>query len=209
MKQNLRIAWIMGWAIPRAYFEQLVLSLFPEVKHTFIEPTQNAISAISKEEAFDFTVGYSLGSLLLLNSELPEIISGKKVLLAPILGFTSEMKLGGKIPLSQLRYTQRLLRTDAVKTVNAFYQLSGLVSIPPISKPYTQEAIEHLVYGLKYLEDKFFEGIIKGDILALSGDLDALLDSTILRTRIPDLNIISNATHDPVKLIESLSKIIQ
>ena len=131
------------------------------------------------------------------------------MLLAPILGFTSEMKLGGKIPLSQLRYTQRLLRTDPVKTVNAFYQLSGLVSIPPISKPYTQEAIEHLVYGLKYLEDKFFEGIIKGDILALSGDLDALLDSTILRTRIPDLNIISNATHDPVKLIEALSKIIQ
>ena len=209
MKQNLRIAWIMGWAIPRANFEQLVLSVFPEVKHTFIEPAQNAISAFSKEKEFDFTVGYSLGSLILLKSELPVSISGKKVLLAPILGFASEMKLGGKIPLNQLRYTQRILKINPVNTVNAFYQLSGLVSIPPISKPYTQEAIEHLVYGLNYLEDKFFEGTINSDILAISGDLDVLLDSTILSTRIPDLNIVSTATHDPVKLIEKLSKIIQ
>jgi len=199
----------MGWAIPRDNFEQLVLFVFPKVKHTFIEPVQNAISAFSKEKEFDFTVGYSLGSLILLKSELPVSISGKKVLLAPILGFASEMKLGGKIPLNQLRYTQRILKINPVNTVNAFYQLSGLVSIPPISKPYTQEAIEHLVYGLNYLEDKFFEGTINSDILALSGDLDALLDSTILRKRIPDLNIISNATHDPVKLIEALSKIIQ
>ena len=40
----------MGWAIPRAYFEQLVLSVFPEVKHTFIESTQTLFQISVKKE---------------------------------------------------------------------------------------------------------------------------------------------------------------
>lgn len=208
MKVDFKMAWIMGWALPHDYFESQVVHAFPDAKHCFFEPTPKVISNLTFAGSFDLTVGYSLGSLILLKSAIPNSVSGKKVMLAPILGFTQEMLLGGKIPRAQLRYTARQFKLDPSLTVNKFYKLSGLGSVPQRTEPYCSEALHNLAYGLEYLEKNSFMEQVDEDILTLCGELDSLLDWEVLKTRIPEMHIIKQATHDPVKLIEALKTLI-
>ena len=209
MNERRKIAWILGWAIPITSFEGLVRHVFPNDDHLFFEARPDVASAITLAAPFDYSVGYSLGSLLLLKSNLPLGLTGKKVLLSPILGFSREMNLGGKISDAHLRYTQRLLDLDPVRTVNAFYETSGLVSLPRRQEPYTQDSLELLKFGLNFLGKERHDEKINKDILCLCGALDTLLDAETLKTSIPELRVIDQATHDPLLLIQALEAVIK
>ena len=208
MKKNLKIAWIMGWAIPKPWFNTQVLEVFPDDNHSFFEPSQDALTKLSKESPFDITVGYSLGSLLLLKANLPQAKTGKVFLLAPILGFTREMKLGGKIPLNQLKYTHKLLSQDPFKTVTHFHNLMGLVPTSEVSYFFSSEELTVLKYGLKILEETRVELTQLPYATAICGNLDPLLDASILKTFFPKLHLIDNATHEPVSLLKSMKGLI-
>jgi hypothetical protein len=208
MNKTLKIAWLMGWAIPKSWFKAHVLEIFPYQRHYFFEPTRDAIKAITTQGPFDITVGYSLGSLLILSANLPKKKTGKVVLLAPIIGFISEMQLGGKITVKQLKHTQKLLKRNPMKTIAEFYSLTGLNPKPSLMKSFSSDQLNTLDYGLKALEEIHITQKISKNVTAICGSADPLLDAIALKLHIPELQVIVGATHEPVSLLISLKALL-
>ena len=121
----MRITAVCGWAISPSGFRKQLEVYFPNEEIRVIYPERPEEDGEAKgllgEFSSDLYVGYSLGSLWLLRHRrhIPE--NSAKVLLAPILGFTKEMELGGKIPLGQLRYLIKNLQR-AVNMSNIIFK---------------------------------------------------------------------------------------
>lgn len=193
----MRITAVCGWAISPSGFRKQLGQLFPGDKIRVIYPERPEDEGEAKELLAEFSsdlyIGYSLGSLWLLRYQdfIPE--NAEKVLLAPILGFTREKELGGKISQVQLRYLIRKLyrAVDRESVVSEFYDF-GEIEMPLPSEDELPDK-EVLIRGLKFLKTASAPGV-KG-WTALLGERDPFLDGTQLQVHIPDLKIIPNAGH--------------
>ncbi|HSY54342.1 MAG TPA: methyltransferase domain-containing protein [Opitutaceae bacterium] len=199
----MKIGWLMGWAVPETWFAPLVRQALPEAEHVFVAAEPDALAQLEKDGPFDWVVGYSLGSLLLLREAARASRLGRLALLAPIFAFPHEAELGGRVARAQVKRLSRWLRHDARAALADFYARAGL-DVPPEYAP--AAATDTLLWGLERLENDCAEAPLPANWRAWCGANDALLDATRLREIAPSVQIVAGAAHHPAALVRAFAK---
>jgi hypothetical protein len=194
----MRIAWMLGWAAPEAWFAPIAREFLPAAEHLFIPATPEAIGQLAAAGACDWIVGYSLGSLLLLE-EADRFVGRQVALLAPIFAFPSEENLGGRISRTQVRQLARWLRREPLAALADFYE-RAVLHVLPGQHPGTPE---NLLWGLERLEKDRVEPRLPPNWGAWCGGQDALLDAERLHEFEPAVTIVPGGTHHPRDLIRA------
>jgi hypothetical protein len=198
----MKIGWLMGWAVPVAWFAPLARLAVPDAEHTFVAAELDALAQLEKAGPLDWAVGYSLGSLLLLREAARANQLGRVALLAPIFAFPCEAGLGGRVAQAQVRKLSRWLRREACAALTDFYARAGL-DVPPEYAPAT--AKDSLWWGLERLEHDRAEPSIPPGWLAWCGANDPLLDAARLHSLAPAVQIVAGATHHPAALLRAFA----
>jgi hypothetical protein len=207
----LRIGWVLGWAVPETWFAPLADAALPNAAHAYFPAAPDTLERISATGAFDWLVGYSLGAQLLLSAAVcaPEtlrspVITGPRVaLLAPIFAFPSEENLGGRVARAQVRYLARWLRRDRAAALADFYTRAGL-DVPPA--PSADLPSDTLAWGLAKLESTVLPPALPTGWRTWCGSDDPLLDATCLRTLVPEISVVPEATHHPAALLRAFAR---
>jgi SAM-dependent methyltransferase len=202
----MKIGWLMGWAVPEAWFAPLARQALPDAEHVFVAAEPDALAHLEKAGPFDWVVGYSLGSLLLLREAARANRLGRVALLAPIFAFPREMELGGRVAQTQLRQLSRWLRRDARAALVDFYARAGL-DVPP--EPAPAAATDILRWGLERLENDRAALPLPANWRAWCGVNDALLDAARLHSLAPSVQIVAGATHHPAALLRAFSEEVE
>jgi hypothetical protein len=200
MEDNpVRIAWILGWAVPEAWFAPLARAEFPQAEHRFFAASPNWLAQVCAEWPWDVIAGYSLGTLLLLKEAgAVSRLAPQVVLLAPIFAFPREEALGGRVPLIQVKLLARRLKANREAMLAEFYEGAGLTGCVA-----DEEAPAGLLqWGLERLAEDRVEPALPAGWHAYAGAEDALLDAAELRRLEPRIRIIGGATHHPVALMQ-------
>lgn len=203
------ITAISGWALPRKWFANEVTNAFPDVRVQIIYPetpesSEEAEILLSQYPA-DLYIGYSLGSLWLLKYAylLPDTCI--KALLAPILSFLEKDGLGGTTSEAQLKFLYRRLMqgSDQSAAVKNFFSYCDL--------PFSEKMIddipdrEILLRGLRFLESCKAKGEDAKRFLSILGENDIFINADLLRTHIPNVDIIEGTGHAPRTLLHHLA----
>jgi hypothetical protein len=199
----MRIAWMLGWAAPESWFGPMARAALPRAEHVFIASVPGAREELDRTGPCDWTVGYSLGTLLLLGdaANLP----GRRVaLLAPIFAFASEEGLGGKVSRTQVRHLSRWLQREPLAALADFYERAVL----HISPGEHAGSPENLLWGLERLEKDRVEPPLPPGWGAWCGADDALLDAVRLNALDPAVTIVPGGSHHPRRLIEAWAETI-
>lgn len=200
---RLRCAWIGGWAVPTTYMVQAVERVFPHCEHTVYLPIQTAIPQVISGD-FDHVIGYSLGSLLVLNSIDQFLPQTNIVLLAPIFNFRQEAQMGSRVTTTQLKYMQRWLQREPVAAINDFYTRAGLNIAEQTQLPYP---LEDLAWGLDALLTLQAPLAAARACTCVIGAQDTLLDCRYIqqvRLQLPDTKImIETCNHDIASILKS------
>ncbi len=202
----MKIGWLMGWAVSEVWFAPLARRAFPDAEHAFVAAEPDALAQLEKAGPFDWVVGYSLGSLLLLREAARANGLGRVALLAPIFAFPREAELGGRVAQAQVRQLSRWLRRDAPAALADFYAHAGL-DVPPEYAPAT--ATDILRWGLECLENDRAEPPLPAGWGAWCGANDALLDATRLCELAPSVQIVEEATHHPAALLRAFAEEVE
>lgn len=207
MEKPLTITAVCGWALPPRWFRDHVRLAFPTASIRVIYPENPAEPSEAREllqaAPADLTIGYSLGSLWLLQHRQYIPPGGERVLLAPILGFTREQNKAGNTSKSQLKYLIKLLKTKAEDNspLPDFYT-DCKISIP---ERYFQDIPDRaaLIHGLQFLESASVDSA--QGFFCIVGENDHLLVVSELQSLIPDLDIVAGAGHAPENLLQRLA----
>jgi malonyl-CoA O-methyltransferase len=202
----MKIGWLMGWAVPEAWFAPLARQVLPDAEHVFVAAEPDALAQLEKAGPFDWVVGYSLGSLLLLGEAARASRLGRVALLAPILAFPREAELGGRIARGQVKQLSRWLRRDATAALADFYARAGL-DVPQEYAP--AAATDTLPWGLERLDNDRAEPPLPANWRAWCGADDALLDAARLCALVPSVQIVAEATHHPAALLRAFAKEVE
>jgi hypothetical protein len=198
----MRIAWVLGWAVPEAWFAPFAREAFPEMEHGFFASSPTWLDEVKSAGAWDVIVGHSLGTLLLLEEAAAvRLLAPRVVLLAPVFAFPQEEALGGKVARTQVRYLSRWLKTNRSAALADFYARAGLTACEG-------EAVAQSVATLQWGLDKLADGRVAPPLpegwQAYVGANDALLDAGELRRGDPTITCVNGATHHPEGLIRAL-----
>jgi len=199
----MKMAWVLGWAVPESWFEPLARAAFPGATHICVRPGPAALADLTGRGPFDWIAGYSLGSLLLLLDPARAQSLGRVALLAPVFGFPSELGLGGRIRRVQVSLTARRLRFDAPGALAQFRALAGLEVADQAGEP---DRLEDLLWGLERLEHDQVPPRLPAGWLAWCGEWDALLDAARLRELVPEVAVVPGATHHPASLLRAFAE---
>lgn len=202
----MKIGWLLGWAVPEAWFAPLAREAFPGAAHAFFPAGPESIPRLEEAAAFEWIVGYSLGSLLLLQEAARVAAWGRVALLAPIFAFPREAGLGGKIPRAQIRHLKRRVLSDPRMALPDFYQRAGL-DVP--SDAAAAFAPEPLLWGLERLEGGSAAPPLPPGWLAWCGAEDALLDAAQLHAIDGVVRVVTGATHHPRALLRAFAAHVQ
>ncbi|MBC8041395.1 MAG: hypothetical protein H7Y06_12690 [Opitutaceae bacterium] len=196
----VRIAWILGWAVPEAWFAPLARAEFPQAEHRFFAASPTWLAQVCAEGPWDVIAGYSLGTLLMLK-EAGAVgrLAPQVVLFAPIFAFSQEQALGGRVPLVQVKYLARSLKTDRAAVLADFYTQAGLTGCAADDE--TPAGL--LQWGLERLSGDRVEPVLPVGWSAFAGAQDALLDAAELKRLEPRIVIIGGATHHPVAIMRA------
>ena len=199
----MRVAWMLGWGVPAAWFAPLAQQAFPTADHVLIPAGPDAIGQLEREPRLDLIVGYSLGAQLLLG--VADRLRPPVGLLAPIFAFPQERGLGGRVAGTQVRYLSRWLKRDPAAALQDFYQRAGL-DILPESVPVG--ALDELSWGLDRLLNAELPAKLPAGWTALCGASDALLDAERLHAIDPRIHVVPGATHHPGTLLPVLAQVL-
>lgn len=210
MEKPIKITAVCGWAISPGWFRDLVKEFFPNGEVRAIYPSRPADSEEARQLLVGgechLYIGYSLGSLWLLHHRQYLSQRAHKALLAPILDFTLENKMGGKTPAGQLKYLIKSLKNNSGNTalLNDFYSRCEF----SLHENFFREIPDWptLVRGLEFLDSIRVKGETAKDFSAIMGDDDPLLDGSELMHHIPHLEIVKDAGHAPDKLLQRLAR---
>jgi len=198
----MKIGWLLGWAIPEAWFGPLVQAALPTAAHQFFPADRDAMDRLVAATDLEHVVGYSLGAHLLLAAAARVSAHTPITLLAPIFAFPRERDLGGLVPTAQLRYLSRWLRRDPSAALRDFYARVGL-DIP--SELSATASVEDLAWGLDVLLEGYVPPQLPKSWAAVCGSRDPLLDANRLRALDPRIAILENATHHPAPLLAAMA----
>lgn len=184
--------------MPTAYVAQVVETAFPEYEHSIYWPSATCIPTI-KASDFDHVVGYSLGSLLVLNSI--EQFRGQThiTLLAPIFAFRQEAHMGSRVTTTQLKYMQRWLKREPLAAIHDFYRRAKLGIAPTYELPYP---IDDLAWGLGILLNMQVSLAATQGCTCVIGKDDPLLDSDYynnVQSQLPDTRVRIEACNHDIK----------
>ncbi|HXB01514.1 MAG TPA: methyltransferase domain-containing protein [Opitutaceae bacterium] len=202
----MKIGWLMGWAVSEAWFAPLARQALPEAEHVFVAVEPDALAQLEKAGPFDWVVGYSLGSLLLLREAARVDRIGRVALLAPIFAFLREAELGGRVAQTQVRQLSRWLRRDEHAALADFYARAGL-DVPQEHMP--SAATDILLWGLERLENDRAEPPLPAGWRAWCGANDALLDAARLGELASSVQIVAGATHHPAALLRAFAEEVE
>jgi hypothetical protein len=194
-----RIAWILGWAIPREWFANLIHERFPGSEHVFVAPTPHWREELAAAGCCEKVVGYSLGSLLLLRE--PAAVSTSVDLIAPIFAFSREDDRGGRSSRTQVRALARWVRRDRAAALADFHTRCG-IELAQGQAPEVEEP--DLLWGLQQLETAVVDPQLPQGWRGWCGSDDPLLDAARLQALAPDVRIVPAATHHPAALLDAL-----
>lgn len=197
----MRIAWVLGWAVPEMWFEPFVRAAFPQAEHGLFASRPTWLDEVKAAGPWDAVAGHSLGTLLML--EEAQAVAGlapRVALLAPVLAFPKEEGLGGKVMRTQVRYLSRWLRTDRPAALADFYARAGLTGCETGS---VTTPVETLHWGLDKLAHGRVEPPLPAGWQAYVGTEDALLDFRELRRNESKIMKVDGATHHPEALIHA------
>ena len=195
--------WIGGWGVPPEWMERQAASVFPGIRHHVVPPDPEG-GWRGQRDSYDRLIGYSLGAFLLLRAE-QEKPSGLPIgLLAHFFAFPAEAGLGGRVPLTRLRYLDRWFRREPDAALRDFYRRAGLSDMGEGDPfPYPREILSA---GLTTLLEERLEPRIPGGTTVLAGEEDPLLDTARLQALYPEVYCVAGAGHHPVPLIQALSR---
>ncbi len=197
----MKMGWIMGWAVPEAWFAAQVRTVFPQDEHVFIEPTESALAELEERGSFHRVVGYSLGAhLLLAEAARVNALGAKVTLLAPFPAFPSEEGMGGRVARTQVKYLARWVRRDREVALADFYTRAGLEVTPEMASGILSET---LAQGLVRLEQSRVEPSATEEWRMFAGDQDGLLDAVVVGRYLPSLVIVRGGTHHPAALLRA------
>lgn len=204
----MKITAVCGWAIPPSWFRGLVEDYFPKGEVRAVYPVRPADPEEAKELLGgdgDLYIGFSLGSLWLLRHRrfIPQ--KALKALLAPILSFTREDKMGGKTPAGELKYLIRALKNHRGDRapLETFYSRCELPAAEILSRDMPDNPA--LIRGLEFLADARVAGESAQGFTAVLGGLDPFLDGRELKRHVPHLEIVKRAGHAPRGLLQRLA----
>ncbi len=198
----MRIGWLLGWAVPSAWFEPLAREAFPDAEHLFRVPRLGALADLEAQGPFDWVAGYSLGTLILLGDPARDLRTERVALLAPIFGFPLEAGLGGAVSRSRLRQLGSWLSREPVAALDDFYRRVGLDIPAAVPTPAAGEA---LAWGLQRLERDVVSPPLPRGWRAWCGAADPLLDAARLHALDPGVAIVDGATHHPAALLRAFA----
>ncbi|MGD1032363.1 MAG: hypothetical protein ABSA05_14635 [Opitutaceae bacterium] len=217
----VKIGWLLGWAVPERWFEAFARGAFPSASHLFERPSPGAIDRLEARAPFDWVVGYSLGTLLLIGQAPRADRLGRIALLAPIFAFPSEEGLGGRIPRAEVRVLARGLRQDPLRAIGEFYSRAGLERVPGVrvaaplaagplalgTDPWatSDEGRLSLAWGLAQLENVRLDPILPEGWAGWCGEDDPLLDARRLHELARAITPLKGATHHPLALIRAFA----
>ncbi|ADE53791.1 hypothetical protein [Coraliomargarita akajimensis] len=180
-----RWTWISGWGIAPERFKAEAEQAFPDFEHIVIVPGPTAIEAVLASQPRR-AGGYSLGSLLLL-SQLEQIPVHLPVYcLAPILGFTKEMQLGGTTTSASLDLLGSKLKQKPETALKLFYRLADLCE-NPTALPYS---LDQLIWGLEHLASTRAEALELTRVHALIGSADKLCFPQLIAKYFPQHEMV-------------------
>lgn len=197
----MRIAWVLGWAVPETWFAPFARAAFPQAEHGFFPASPMWLAQVCASGPWDVIAGHSLGTLLLLQ-EASEVsrLAPSVVLFAPVLAFPSEQGLGGKVARAQVLYLARWLKTDRAAALADFYARAGLSGCDAET---VAEPLGLLQWGLERLAKDRVEPPLPAGWRAYAGSADALLDFGELVRAHPEFAHVEGATHHPEALIQA------
>lgn len=195
----MRIAWILGWAVPEAWFAPLARAEFPEAEHRFFAASPNWLAQVCAEGPWDVIAGYSLGTLLMLKEAgAVSRLAPQVVLFAPIFAFPREQASGGRVALIQVKLLARRLKAERASVLADFYAKAGLAGCVADEAP-----AGLLQWGLERLAEDRVEPVLPAGWSAYAGAEDTLLDAAELQRLEPRIITIGGTTHHPVALMQA------
>jgi hypothetical protein len=204
------ITAVSGWGLPKKWFAAEVATAFPDSRIKVIYPETpeepEEAEVLLRKNPADLYIGYSMGSLWLLKYKylLPD--NSKKALLAPILSFLANDRLGGTTSETQLKYLSRILKQNANKqvTLKNFFSYADM----PFPEQMIDEmpSIDTLLRGLEFLKSCRAKGEDTKIFLSILGENDIFINGEILKRQIPHLDIIQGVGHAPGKLLKRLAE---
>ena len=200
----MKVAWVLGWAVPLPWFARYAEATFPGAEHYFAEPGPDVWERLEGAGACDALGGYSLGAQLLLENQARAARVAPRVgLLAPIFAFAQEAGLGGKIARAQIKFLARWLRRERAAALADFYLRAGLDVPADWSGALPGATLE---WGLSRLENGAGQPPAPRDWKLFCGTDDALLDGAQLAALDPALQLVAGATHHPEKLMHAWAR---
>ena len=200
----MKMGWLLGWAVPPAWFRRKVLEVFPKDEHCFVAAGPGALAGLEAAQPFDWVVGYSLGAHLLLMEVDRSQRLGRVALLAPIFAFAREEGAGGRVERAQLQYLKRWLRRAPVAALADFYDRAKL-DVTAEDYPCAAQESE-LLWGLERLEGGRCPAVLPAGWKAWCGGDDALLDAGQLGALVQGLRVVKNASHAPAELLRAFAE---
>lgn len=198
----MKIGWVLGWAVPETWFAPLARAAVPAAEHVMVTPTADAVTRLEARGPFDWVVGYSLGTHLLLHDHARVSRLGKVALLAPIFAFPREAELGGRIAKTQVRQLARWVRREPSAALADFYQRAGL---DIFAETAAMQPVAELSWGLERLENGHVAPPLPAGWRAWCGVNDALLDVDRLQAVAPGIERVAAGTHHPEALLRAWS----
>ena len=173
--EGMRIAWVLGWAVPADWFAAEAARAFPRAEHLSVPAAQNWRARLESLPVCDALGAYSLGALLLLGARGWVAERWSRVsLLAPIWAFPSEAGRGGRIARAHLRMLSRRVHRDPERAAAEFRNWAGLGAAQGPVAP-----IETLCWGLDQLDGRVAEPGLPPGWVAFAGAADRLWSTTI------------------------------
>ena len=198
----MRIAWVLGWAVPAEWFAAEAARVWPSAEHLCVPAAPNWRARLESLPTCEAIGGYSLGTLLLLGARGWVAERWARVgLLAPIWAFPSEAGRGGRVSRAQVRALARGVRRAAEKAAADFRGWAGLGEAKGEAG-----SVETLGWGLDQLENRATEPGLPEGWRAFVGDEDRLLDVGMLAREAKGLRVVSGAGHGPAPLLAAWAR---
>lgn len=196
----MKIAWVLGWAVPEAWFAAQAAAAIPRAEHVLFAAAPDAIDRLLAGGPYDAMAGYSLGTLLLLQAAPRVAPLGPAALLAPIFAFSAEEQLGGRIARAQVRHLARWLRHAPQAALADFYARAGLGADMGEGLPVPADV---LGWGLERLVQDRVSPPLPAGWTGWCGSGDALLNAAVLHAADPAVRVVPGATHHPAALMQA------
>lgn len=193
----MKVAWLLGWAVPAEWFAARARSVWPEAEHACVAAAPDWRERLEALGEVDAVGAYSLGALLALREREWLARRGVRVgLIAPIWAFAAEAGRGGRVERARVRALDAWVGRDAGGAAADFYRRAGLREVRG-----GIEAAEVLRWGLERLARDEAEPGLPAGWWAGVGAGDAILDAEALRKAEPAVRVIAGAGHGPETLI--------